>query len=167
SKSTAQNSNSIPKAQEPPRIANFEDRLKSIITSVLNEDQQNSTKQAQPPLLQYCQPPSVPAVPQHATSSYGSQYNYHSSFIPPKQEDKRLASMMECYKEEPKTLVPPSRSSEQPDYTQVSPAKLALRRHLSQEKLAHQHMPYNTPDGIAATRTIGSCFKKCSAWIAG
>ncbi|CAH1970031.1 unnamed protein product [Acanthoscelides obtectus] len=188
SQSTAQNSNSIPKAQEPPRIANFEDRLKSIITSVLNEDQQNRTKQAQPPLLQYCQPPSVPAVPQHATSSYGSQYNYHSSFIPPKQEDKRqkyqapsqskysqrcetvvrtneernlyphqegLASMMECYKEEPKTLVPPSRSSEQPDYTQVSPAKLALRRHLSQEKLAHQHMPYNTPDGIVATRTIG------------
>nr|CAH7717438.1 unnamed protein product [Callosobruchus chinensis] len=178
---------SIPKAQEPPRIANFEDRLKSIITSVLNEDQQNRTKQAQPPLLQYCQPPSVPAVPQH-TTSYGSHtYNYHNSFIPPKQEDKRkyqapppnkysqrcetvvrtnedrnhyphqegLAGMMECYKEEPKMQVPPSRSSEQPDYTQVSPAKLALRRHLSQEKLAHQHMPYSTPDGIVATRTIG------------
>lgn len=27
------------RAQEPPRVANFEDRLKSIITTVLNEDQ--------------------------------------------------------------------------------------------------------------------------------
>lgn len=33
--------------QEPPRVANFEDRLKSIITSVLNEDQQNRSKQQQ------------------------------------------------------------------------------------------------------------------------
>lgn len=33
--------------QEPPRVANFEDRLKSIITSVLNEDQQNRNKQQQ------------------------------------------------------------------------------------------------------------------------
>ena len=31
-----------------------------------------------------------------------------------------------------------SSSLSQPDYTQVSPAKLALRRHLSQEKLTHQ-----------------------------
>lgn len=35
-----------------------------------------------------------------------------------------------------------SSSLSQPDYTQVSPAKLALRRHLSQEKLAqHSQMP--------------------------
>lgn len=32
------------KLQEAPRIANFEDRLKSIITSVLNEDQHNRSK---------------------------------------------------------------------------------------------------------------------------
>ena len=32
---------------EPPRVANFEDRLKSIITSVLNEDHQNRSKQQQ------------------------------------------------------------------------------------------------------------------------
>lgn len=30
--------------QEPPRLANFEDRLKSIITTVLNEDQQNRSQ---------------------------------------------------------------------------------------------------------------------------
>ncbi|KAL6419907.1 hypothetical protein ACFW04_011071 [Cataglyphis niger] len=35
------------RTQEPPKIANFEDRLKSIITSVLNEDQQERTKQQQ------------------------------------------------------------------------------------------------------------------------
>ena len=35
------------RAQEPPRVANFEDRLKSIITSVLNEDQQNRQQQQQ------------------------------------------------------------------------------------------------------------------------
>lgn len=33
------------RSHEPPRVANFEDRLKSIITSVLNEDQQNRSKQ--------------------------------------------------------------------------------------------------------------------------
>lgn len=38
---------STSRIQEPPRVANFEDRLKSIITSVLNEDQQNRNKQQQ------------------------------------------------------------------------------------------------------------------------
>lgn len=36
--------NNFQRTQEPPKIANFEDRLKSIITSVLNEDQQNRAK---------------------------------------------------------------------------------------------------------------------------
>lgn len=40
----------------------------------------------------------------------------------------------------------------QPDYTQVSPAKMALRRHLSQEKLAQQ-LPPGT--GMATSKTIG------------
>lgn len=40
-----------------------------------------------------------------------------------------------------------SSSGIQPDYTQVSPAKMALRRHLSQEKLAQQFPP--------GTKTIG------------
>jgi H3 lysine-79-specific histone-lysine N-methyltransferase len=44
-----------------------------------------------------------------------------------------------------------SSSLSQPDYTQVSPAKLALRRHLSQEKLAqHQGGPSQL-----TTKTIG------------
>ncbi|XP_063703386.1 histone-lysine N-methyltransferase, H3 lysine-79 specific isoform X2 [Culicoides brevitarsis] len=47
----------------------------------------------------------------------------------------------------------PSSSSSQPDYTQVSPAKMALRRHLSQEKLVQQ-----LPPGVqlsSSSKTIG------------
>lgn len=46
----------------------------------------------------------------------------------------------------------PSSSSSQPDYTQVSPAKMALRRHLSQEKLVQQ-----LPPGVqlSTSKTIG------------
>lgn len=45
---TAISNKDVPnRTQEPPRVANFEDRLKSIITSVLNEDQQNRNKQQQ------------------------------------------------------------------------------------------------------------------------
>ncbi|XP_022223697.2 histone-lysine N-methyltransferase, H3 lysine-79 specific isoform X2 [Drosophila obscura] len=39
----------------------------------------------------------------------------------------------------------PSSNSSQPDYTQVSPAKMALRRHLSQEKLNQHVTPQPTP----------------------
>jgi len=45
--SQASNKDVSSRIQEPPRVANFEDRLKSIITSVLNEDQQNRNKQQQ------------------------------------------------------------------------------------------------------------------------
>ena len=47
---------STSRIQEPPRVANFEDRLKSIITSVLNEDQQNRNKQQQIQMQQSQQP---------------------------------------------------------------------------------------------------------------
>jgi len=49
-----------------------------------------------------------------------------------------------------------SSSLSQPDYTQVSPAKLALRRHLSQEKLAqHQGPSIGPSSGQLTTKTIG------------
>ncbi|XP_054277384.1 histone-lysine N-methyltransferase, H3 lysine-79 specific isoform X4 [Macrosteles quadrilineatus] len=89
------------RSQEPPRVANFEDRLKSIITTVLNEDQQNRNSQIQ----------------REGGRGWNSRVAGHSH---------------------------------QPDYTQVSPAKLALRRHLSQEKLAAQGH-----NGAIQTRTIG------------
>ncbi|CAH0562233.1 unnamed protein product [Brassicogethes aeneus] len=184
----ANNPTPRPASQEAPRIANFEDRLKSIITSVLNEDQQTRSK-PQP------QPPPVPQSPQQYPTNPPGQY-YPTNYIP-KQEEKikshkysgsskapdqakfpprcetvvkqntedsrylhqeGLAGMMENYREDvPKVSpqIPRPFSSEQPDYTQVSPAKLALRRHLSQEKLASQHLPYNPNDNMVATRTIG------------
>lgn len=49
-----------------------------------------------------------------------------------------------------------SSSLSQPDYTQVSPAKLALRRHLSQEKIAQHQGPSMGPgSGQLTTKTIG------------
>uniref|UniRef100_W4VRG6 Histone-lysine N-methyltransferase, H3 lysine-79 specific n=1 Tax=Corethrella appendiculata TaxID=1370023 RepID=W4VRG6_9DIPT len=45
----------------------------------------------------------------------------------------------------------PGSSSSQPDYTQVSPAKMALRRHLSQEKLTQQIPPTHS----STVKTIG------------
>lgn len=51
-----------------------------------------------------------------------------------------------------------SSSLSQPDYTQVSPAKLALRRHLSQEKLAQHQIPAMSSSGGGGqltTKTIG------------
>ena len=173
--------------QEPPRITNFEDRLKSIITSVLNEDQHNRDKNqnghhvCSPPVtVQYSQ------MSQHVHPAYNTsqQYNY-SNFLPKHEEKSKvkynrcetivkpnedsrnclqyqegLASMVDCYREPEGLHISPHISnkqvtSEQPDYTQVSPAKLALRRHLSQEKLAAQHHIYSHSDGMVATRTIG------------
>lgn len=54
----------------------------------------------------------------------------------------------------------PSSSSSQPDYTQVSPAKMALRRHLSQEKLTQIGTTPNNGGSIcgqnpSAAKTIG------------
>lgn len=54
----------------------------------------------------------------------------------------------------------PSSSSSQPDYTQVSPAKMALRRHLSQEKLTQIGTTSNSGANISgqnasAAKTIG------------
>ncbi|KAF3423108.1 hypothetical protein E2986_06738 [Frieseomelitta varia] len=119
------------RTQEPPRVANFEDRLKSIITSVLNEDQQNRNKQQQMQLQVQLQNQTEP--------------------------DRKRAL---------------SQNVSTPDYTQVSPAKLALRRHLSQERLSSHLTPSDRPtidsrqsnhdnriatggNGLLGTRTIG------------
>ncbi|KAI4481422.1 hypothetical protein M0804_009542 [Polistes exclamans] len=120
----------INRTQEPPRVANFEDRLKSIITSVLNEDQQNRSKQQMQLQVQL----------------------HHSD------TDKKRG------------VLPQNVST--PDYTQVSPAKLALRRHLSQERLSSHLTPSDRSaidsrqsghdnriiaggSGLLGTRTIG------------
>ncbi|XP_045482093.1 histone-lysine N-methyltransferase, H3 lysine-79 specific isoform X2 [Harmonia axyridis] len=180
---SASNSNNKPhyKNNEPLKIQNFEDRLKSIITSVLNEDHPTRTTKAQTPLPQQSYPSSVFTS---AQSNYASHhYNGYSNIcVPPKQEDTikynsntikttmrpanedhrsyshQEALIMDCYKEDPPKRSPQvakPANNEQPDYTQVSPAKLALRRHLSQEKLQAQHQTFAQPETMMANRTIG------------
>lgn len=165
------------RTQEPPRIANFEDRLKSIITSVLNEDQNNRNRQQQnllnqtkqstvvtpqqplqangPPRCSSSQAISTngPPIQQTSPSSYQNTNSfYYSSNGFPKQEHKSFKKLEVHGKD---------RSQLRPDYTQVSPAKLALRRHLSQEKLAAasaqqiQQLDEKGGLGYVATRSIG------------
>lgn len=150
------------RAQEPPRVANFEDRLKSIITSVLNEDQQNRQQQQQA-LMGTSGYPNA-AVVNTSMSGYGNNCYGGTSYSTASGMEVAKASR-ECKKEERyrgrDSSVQSSRNlSAQPDYTQVSPAKLALRRHLSQEKLAAASAQQlqalgSNEKGFVATRTIG------------
>ncbi|KAK0181553.1 hypothetical protein PV327_003828 [Microctonus hyperodae] len=114
----------IHRVQEPPRVVNFEDRLKSIITSVLNEDQQNRSKQQQQQQQQHQQQQQQQQQQPPLLSQMQSQ-------LPSQLNDS----------DRKRSVIPPNVST--PDYTQVSPAKLALRRHLSQERLT-SHL--TTPD---------------------
>ncbi|XP_055853121.1 histone-lysine N-methyltransferase, H3 lysine-79 specific isoform X2 [Episyrphus balteatus] len=86
----------------------------------------------------------------HSASSDSAMY------YPPTRD--RLLSLERSQQQQPMQQPSrPSSSSSQPDYTQVSPAKMALRRHLSQEKLANQHVgPTNPSSGsVMASKTIG------------
>lgn len=173
---------------EPPRVNNFEDRLKSIITSVLNEDEQYRSKQTtkypvfnnEPAKLQASNHKPMQYMPDvyqnnqqvtekkmkeppaHEYKHAADMYNEHLM-----RQEKLTNPMSDCNRKDSHDI-PTSQSRsqvhqkqrlmvEQPDYTQVSPAKLALRRHLSQEKLAaQQSVNYQQPDGgLVATRTIG------------
>lgn len=102
----------------------FEDRIKNIITCALNED--NKTQ-------------SYPRSHNEPWSSSKTNLNSSSSNAFAGNESENLAT----------NNGEPASKSNLPDYTQVSPAKLALRRHLSQEKVASQ-----SPNFIG-TRTIG------------
>uniref|UniRef100_A0A1Y1MBR3 Histone-lysine N-methyltransferase, H3 lysine-79 specific n=1 Tax=Photinus pyralis TaxID=7054 RepID=A0A1Y1MBR3_PHOPY len=168
------------RSQETPRIANFEDRLKSIITSVLNEDQQNRNKAQSNHMYNMNSNNNQYSVTSPANPPFNNniiQYNQFASkieekskykfsrcetLVRPMDESRAIENHMnisDCYREpEPPRGSPQvarQLTAEQPDYTQVSPAKLALRRHLSQEKLAAQLPTYNHNDGLVATRTIG------------
>lgn len=102
----------------------FEDRIKNIITCALNEDNK---------------PQSYPRSHNESWSSSTktNQTSSSNSFVN-SEVDNLAASNGES-----------TSKSNLPDYTQVSPAKVALRRHLSQEKAASQ-----SPNFIG-TRTIG------------
>lgn len=228
---------------ESPKVVNFEDRLKSIITSVLNEDQEQrkhhdvrrSSVSQQPHQAPQSNslPNNLPIVatahlnasttispvaPNHGTNpsnpaSYIPNYKHQSSnkispttskqkplhypqhqnypaviypisHHPPSNgptSDQHHTSIRDLHHEEmlkqeflkqdtddiyPRTnsaesgysrysqQQPPTRpgsSSSQPDYTQVSPAKMALRRHLSQEKLSQQ----SGGPSLSSAKTIG------------
>lgn len=232
---------------ESPKVVNFEDRLKSIITSVLNEDQeqrkahdvrrvpttqssaaqqslsitnnlpivttahlnasttispvnapsnpgnyipnykhQQSGNKVSPTLakqkaMHYPQHQTYPAViypiQQHPNASSGSashpdhhhtnirELHHHEEllkqeFAKAEAEDiyPRTSSAESLYISRYQQQHParPGSSSSQPDYTQVSPAKMALRRHLSQEKLSQQSGGSSGGGGSTiATKTIG------------
>lgn len=117
---------SVPSPSISPSVnssAFFEDRIKNIITCALNEDNK---------------PQSYPRSLNESWSSPKPNLNSSSSAFVNNEIDNLVPNSSE-----------PSNKSNLPDYTQVSPAKLALRRHLSQEKVASQ-----SPNFIG-TRTIG------------
>lgn len=147
--------NVVAKVQESPKVINFEDRLKSIITSVLNEDQEQR-KATRPPAPNHAYTNGFVRQPQHAFSQRGAPPPGagpphsglpHSGAMHPNATHNGPAHG--AYARAPRDMrreryAPLERRAAelrhhavpQPDYTQVSPAKLALRRHLSQERLA-------------------------------
>lgn len=180
----ASNNNATSRTSEPPRVVNFEDRLKSIITSVLNEDEQFRTKQSTKYQTFNNDPQKVPSTT--PKTQYPPEIYQNTHLVEDKPKDiphehksmdmypdpmirhdidkqhHRVPPTVEYRKETYEMSTPSPISNkkltiEQPDYTQVSPAKLALRRHLSQEKLAaQQSIHYQHPEGgLVATRTIG------------
>lgn len=167
-----QNNYNQNRTSEPPRVDNFEDRLKSIITSVLNEDEQYRSKQTTKYPIFNNDPPKIQTNNHNKAPQYINEMYQNQQQIDKKVKELNPAHPEYSYNEHlirqekmPNTNeIPQSQMQkqklmvEQPDYTQVSPAKLALRRHLSQEKLAaQQSINYGQqPDsGLVATRTIG------------
>ncbi|KAI5635753.1 histone methylation protein DOT1 domain-containing protein [Phthorimaea operculella] len=84
--------NVVGKVQESPKVINFEDRLKSIITSVLNEDQEQRKA-------------TRPAVPsqhphQHQQHPYSNGYvrqptQQHNPYAPRIEQQQRLAACLQ------------------------------------------------------------------------
>ncbi|XP_076042508.1 DOT1 like histone lysine methyltransferase grappa [Oratosquilla oratoria] len=117
---------SMVRAHEPPRVADFEDRLKLIITNALNEDKL-------PPQVMTSRPLTLQQYPSY--QGQGQRFD--------KRDMRDIGRDVRENK------------SGQPDYTLVSPAKLALRRHLSQEKLAMEGQPGVVQKQTTITRNVG------------
>ncbi|KAL0901679.1 hypothetical protein ABMA27_006877 [Loxostege sticticalis] len=163
--------NVVSKVQESPKVINFEDRLKSIITSVLNEDQeQRKAARQTTPNHAYANGyvrPTAAAAAHPVQNAHGAHAAYARPAAPPApppappaaafvraaaRDYRRERYQYERHREPPRHAAHPAHPPHphldprppelrqhhvaQPDYTQVSPAKLALRRHLSQERLA-------------------------------
>ena len=135
---------------EPPRVNDFEDRLKNIITSVLNENKPmplplNTSTGVYMAHMDASggAPPAHSAPPAHYQAQASHPPPSKHPFAVPKCEPEREGLFA-------RAPLKSNLHTHQPDYTQVSPAKLALRRHLSQEKLP---VPHGKAEGYA--RTIG------------
>ncbi|CAL4067690.1 unnamed protein product, partial [Meganyctiphanes norvegica] len=143
---------SLIRAHEPPRVADFEDRLKLIITNVLNEDKPLS--QAVPP-----RPSPQVSVSQPYISPGSRPRELHRPRDMTLLETGRLLDgrLMDLQMQQQQQQHPQHSRVGQPDYTLVSPAKLALRRHLSQEKLAMEYIPSapNQNKGSTISRNVG------------
>ncbi|GAB0100031.1 Histone-lysine N-methyltransferase, H3 lysine-79 specific [Sergentomyia squamirostris] len=230
----AATSTAIPtlKIHESPKVVNFEDRLKSIITTVLNEDQELRRSQQmaqQQPSVVHREPKAIPstsvihpvihehenqqtppmqhpaqqqaqeAVPvldllqesgkftayqgqqmkKTAGESFSTAYQVYLTQQQHQQQQESFMDHSGRYHDHNMTsdelmdkvrnsayspgmrmppqpthhrgVVYPGHPALQPDYTQVSPAKIALRRHLNQER-STQQSPVNLH---RATKTIG------------
>ncbi|CAB3364886.1 Hypothetical predicted protein [Cloeon dipterum] len=131
--------------QESSYKINFSDRMQAIIESELNDgnERKQQHQQPQPP------PPPPPVVSQsRPTPSSSSSHHMHAKMHPYPVPQVPLghqinhgypqaAPMMDARTKDSRRISSDNRR--QPDYTQLSPAKVALRRHLSQERLAQQH----------------------------
>lgn len=102
-------------ADSTPRVNDFEDRLKNLITTVLNDNPKNAAE--------------VPHELMRSTSP--QKYS-----LPRGVESEREGLFARAPLKSTFTIQHAHIHQQLPDYTQYSPAKLALRRHLSQEKLS-------------------------------
>ncbi|KAJ8735467.1 hypothetical protein PYW07_007087 [Mythimna separata] len=135
--------NVVGKVQESPKVINFEDRLKSIITSVLNEDQEQRKASRPSQNHSYSNGYVRSGAPHGSHGSHGSHGAHgthgahaHAYLRGAGAGYARLPRELRRERYAYERRDAPRHAHDAPDYTQVSPAKLALRRHLSQERLA-------------------------------
>lgn len=108
----------IQHAESTPRVNDFEDRLKNLITSVLNDNSKNAADVPHEPA------PSI-SPHKHLTAPVFRGADTEREGLFARAPPKSILAIQHAHIHQ-----------QLPDYTQYSPAKLALRRHLSQEKLS-------------------------------
>ncbi|KAI9565726.1 putative histone-lysine N-methyltransferase [Daphnia sinensis] len=127
---------SVSHADSTPRGYDFEDRLKNLITSVLND------KTNPPTTSLAAQEPSASATPFKQCTTKFAEPEREGLFARAPAKSSLTAHHQQL-------------SAQQPDYTQFSPAKLALRRHLSQERSYPPHYQQGTESDLSYIRSIG------------
>ena len=123
----------VSQADSTPRVNDFEDRLKNLITSVLNDKPKPPTSSPSTNDSVYLNSPLKQSAPK---------------FVEPEREGLFARAP-------PKSALTIQHQQQQPDYTQFSPAKLALRRHLSQEKFCPSLYQQAKTSDLNYIRSIG------------